>query len=105
VVTFSNAICPVPLVLANGRDAYSGTWTPRSKSGQVTITSMVTAPGFSSAVAMITGEVFANSAPLLRPAARFNLHPLDGAAIGQGTILQIYGSGLGASPAQATTVR
>jgi uncharacterized protein (TIGR03437 family) len=105
VVTFSNGDLPVPLVLANGGTLYSGTWTPRSKSGQVTITSMVTAPGFSSAVAMITGEVFANSAPLLASGGTLHIYnPLDGAAIGQGTILQIYGSGLGASPAQATTV-
>jgi uncharacterized protein (TIGR03437 family) len=106
VATFSNGDPPLALGLVNGGTGlYSGTWTPRTTSGQVTVTATATAPGFSATAAKITGQVVANTAPLLAAGGTLHIYdPLVGAAIGQGTILQIYGTGLGASPAVATTV-
>ncbi len=106
VATFSNGDPPLGLGLVNGGTGlYSGTWTPRTTSGQVTVTATATAPGFSASVATINGEVVANTAPILAAGGTLHIYdPLVGAAIGQGTILQIYGSGLGASPAVATSV-
>jgi uncharacterized protein (TIGR03437 family) len=106
VATFSNGDPPLALGLVNGGTGlYSGTWTPRTTSGQVTVTATATAPGFGASTSKITGQVLANTAPLLAPGGTLHIYdPLVGAAIGQGTILQIYGTGLGASPAVATTV-
>jgi uncharacterized protein (TIGR03437 family) len=84
---------------------YSGTWTPRATSSQVTITARVTAPGFATSSAQITGEVTANSAPLLVPGGTLHIYnPLVGAPVGPGTILQIYGTNLSATPQLATVV-
>ncbi len=106
VATFSNGDPPLALGLVNaGTGVYSGTLTPQTTSGQVTVTATAVAPGFTPAAALINGEVVANTAPLLAAGGTLHIYdPLVGAAIGQGTILQIYGSGLGASPAVATSV-
>jgi len=106
VATFSNGDPPLALGLVNsGTGLYSGTWTPRGTSQQVTVTATATAPGFTAVAAKITGQVVPNAAPVL--AANGTLHIYDpqlGGALGQGTILQIYGSNLGASPAVPSTV-
>jgi uncharacterized protein (TIGR03437 family) len=105
VVNFSNNDPPLALSLVNGNTGlYSGTWIPANTSGQVTVLATVTANGFT-ATTSITGGVVANTAPMLAPGGALHIYnPLVGAPIGQGTILQIYGSGLGASPAVATSL-
>ncbi len=106
ITTFSNGDPPLALQLVNASTGlYSGTWTPRATSSQVSVTATVTAPGFAnSAITRITGEVVANGAPLLAPNGVLHIYnPQVGAAIGQGTILQIYGSNLSGPPAGATT--
>ena len=106
VATFSNGDPPLALGLVNaGTGVYSGTWTPRTIAGQVTVTATVSAPGFTSSVAKITGEVVANAAPVLATGGVLHIYdPEVGAALGQGTILQIYGSNLGASAAVPSTL-
>jgi len=106
VATFSNGDPPLALGLVNSSTGlYSGTWTPRATSQQVTVTATATAPGFTSTVARITGQVVANSAPLLAPGGTLHIYnPLVGAAIGQSTILQIYGTSMSASPTVANAV-
>jgi hypothetical protein len=106
IATFSNGDPPLALKLANASTGlYSGTWTPRALSGQVSVTATVNAPGFSQSVATITGQVVANAAPALASGGVLHIYdPLVGAALGQGTILQIYGTNMGASPAVPTSV-
>jgi len=106
VATFSNGDPPLTLFVNQGTGVYSGTWTPLAASGQVTVTATMTAPGLSQAKITVTGEVLPNAVPLLTPGGTLHVYnPLVGAALGQGTILQIYGSNLSAgAPAVATAV-
>ncbi len=107
VATFSNGDPPLVLGLANmATGLYSATWTPRAVSAQVTVTATVTAPGFSSSSATaITGKVIAGTAPLLAPGGVLHIfNPLVGAALGPGTVLQIYGANMSASPVMAATL-
>jgi uncharacterized protein (TIGR03437 family) len=106
VTTFSNGDPPLALN-ANGSAAgmYSGTWTPRSTSAQVSIVATANASGFPAAAAKIVGQVTPNAAPLLTPNGTLNVFsPTVGAPVAPGTIVQIYGSNLAGQPAQASTV-
>ncbi len=98
VTTFSNGDPPLPLTLINAAQGlYSGTWTPRGVSSQVTIAARASAPGYANATAEIAGRVLPNAAPVLAPNATgavFN--PLVGGGLGPGNIVQIYGSSLAA---------
>ena len=106
VTTFSNGDPPLALN-ANGSAAgmYSGTWTPRSASGQVSIVATANASGFPAASAKIVGQVTPNAAPLLTPNGTLNVFaPLVGAPVAPGTIVQIYGSNLAGQVSQASSV-
>jgi uncharacterized protein (TIGR03437 family) len=96
VTTFSNGDPPLilsPIDLTAG--LYSGTWTPRKTSSQVTIQARASVPGYTTATAQIAGQVAPNSAPVLAPNGTFDIfHPQVGAGLGPGNIVQIYGSGL-----------
>jgi uncharacterized protein (TIGR03437 family) len=106
VATFSNG--DPPLALAVGSTAsgvYSGTWTPRSTAGQITIAARATAQGFPAATAQIAGQVTPNAAPVLNPNGTLNVFaPVVGAPLAPGAIVQIYGSNLAAQAAPATTI-
>ena len=106
VETFSNGDPPLPLGSRElGHGTLCGHWSPRATSGQVTVTATATAPGLSSGAGSVTGQVVANSAPALAPEGILHIYnPLLGGAVGQGTILQIYGSNMSASPLQASTL-
>jgi uncharacterized protein (TIGR03437 family) len=102
IARFSNGDPPLKLALTDSSlGLYSGTWTPRSISPQVTVTATVTAAGYTAATAQITGLVGATGAPLLTPGGVVHIYnPLLGGAVAQGTILAIYGSNL--APLSAT---
>jgi uncharacterized protein (TIGR03437 family) len=106
VVTFSNGDPPLALGLTNASTGlYSGTWTPRSTSPQVTITARVTAAGLPTATTRITGEVTANAVPLLSQGGSVHIYnPLVGGAVGQGTILEVYGTHLSTSAMNAPSL-
>ena len=62
-------------------------------------------PGVNSVVNSVSGQVVAGSVPLLTPGGTLHIYdPLPGGALGQGTVLQIYGSNFSASSAQATAL-
>jgi uncharacterized protein (TIGR03437 family) len=104
-VSFSNGDPPVALIANPGTGVYTGTWIPGTVSGQVTATATVTAAGFTPAGAAVSGAVTANSAPALVPGGTLHVYnPLIGAAIAQGTILQIYGSNLSGAATLASSV-
>jgi hypothetical protein len=96
VATFSNGDPPLalsPVDPANG--LYSGTWTPRKTSSQITIAAHVTVPGYPATSVQIAGKVTPNAAPQLAPNGTFDVfHPQVGAGLGPGNIVQIYGSSL-----------
>jgi len=95
VATFTNGDPPLPLTaVSSGSGLYSGTWTPRKASSQVTITASASAPGYPGAQVKITGQSPSNNAPLLAPNGAGDVfNPQVGAGLGPGNIIQIYGSG------------
>ncbi|MDE3197432.1 MAG: DVUA0089 family protein, partial [Acidobacteriota bacterium] len=104
--TFSNGDPPLPLSATDSSSGiYSGTWTPRRASSQVTITANAAASGYPAATALITGQVNPNNAPVLTPGATLHVFdPLVGAALGPGNIVQIYGQYLAARTATAPSI-
>jgi len=106
VATFSNGDPPLPLNLADPtRGLYSGTWTPRSTSAQMTIVARASAPGYPAATAQIVGATLPNSAPVLTPHGTLHsFAPVVGAALAPGTIVQIYGQNLASQTTQPTTI-
>jgi len=106
VTTFSNGDPPLPLTTTDSSSGiYSGTWTPRSPSPQITIAARATASGFSPATAQIAGQVSPNAAPVLTPNGTLHVFdPLVGAALGPGNIVQIYGQNLASQTLSATNI-
>jgi uncharacterized protein (TIGR03437 family) len=107
VATFSNGDPPLALgVVDTANGLYSGTWTPRNTSSQVTILARASAPGFSTAsTVQIPGQVAPNTAPVLAPNGTSDIfHPQVGAGLGPGNIVQIYGSGLAAQISSPTVL-
>jgi uncharacterized protein (TIGR03437 family) len=106
VATFSNGDPPVILLPTDSASGvYSGTWTPRAASSQVTISARATAGNFPAATAQITGQVTPNNAPLLTPHGTLNVFsPLVGGSLGPGNIVQIYGNYLSSQTLSATSI-
>jgi uncharacterized protein (TIGR03437 family) len=96
VATFSNGDPPLALTPVDpAKGLYSGTWTPRRVSQQITIQARVAASGYATATTQIAGQVAPNTAPVLAPNGTSDIfHPQVGNGLGPGNIVQIYGSGL-----------
>jgi uncharacterized protein (TIGR03437 family) len=96
VTTFSNGDPPLILAPIDPKTGlYSGTWTPRKTSQQVTILARATSPGYPAATTQIAGQVAPNVAPVLAPNGTLDIfNPVVGSGLGPGNIVQIYGSGL-----------
>jgi uncharacterized protein (TIGR03437 family) len=105
VATFSNGDPPLALTLADPRiGSYSATWTPRSVSSQVNISARASAPGLPAVSAQIAGSVTPNTAPVLDAHSTLHLfNPQVGAALAPGTLVQITGTALAGSKANAPT--
>jgi len=106
VATFSNGDPALSLSLADRSSGlYSGTWTPRHASSQVSVTAKVSAPGLPAVTALLAGSVTPNAAPLLTPDGTLNIYnPLSGGALAPGTLVHIAGSGLaGVSQSSSAT--
>lgn len=105
VTTFSNGDPPLPLVAldpTSGR--YAGTWTPRKTSGQITITVLANAPGYTGATVKFGGVVTPNNAPVLNRDAVLNIYnPVGGVPAAPGTLVSIKGQYL-ASQAVTNTI-
>lgn len=104
VATFSNGDPPLALGYAGGASGnYTGTWTPRATSSQITISARATASGLAAQTIQIAGQVTPNATPLLAPNGTLNAFaPVVGAAVAPGTIVQIYGQNLAGQPGTAT---
>ena len=106
VATFTNGDPALPLNVVNSTTGlYTGTWTPRKSSGQITVTASVTASGYPATSVNIAGQVAPNSAPVLAPNGTGDVfHPQVGAGLGPGNIVQIYGTGLASQTASPTAL-
>jgi large repetitive protein len=106
--TFSNGDPPLALVATDTTTGiYSGTWTPRTTSAQITVNARATAAGFAAVSVQILGQVTPNPAPLLTPNGTLDAFAIaaePGAPIAPGTIVQIYGSNLAAQTTSASTI-
>jgi uncharacterized protein (TIGR03437 family) len=106
VATFSNGDPPLQLSATNAASGnYTGTWTPRATSSQITISARASAANFTPQIVEIAGQVTPAAAPLLSPGGTLNAFaPVLGAAIAPGSIVQIYGSNLAGQSGQASTI-
>ena len=69
----------------------------------MSVTVSATAPNLASGSGTVSGQVVPNSAPMLNAGGTLNVYnPQLGGPVGQGSILQIYGSNLSASVSEAT---
>jgi uncharacterized protein (TIGR03437 family) len=83
---------------------YTATWTPRNVSAQVTVTSSASIAGLPTGSNIVTGEVTPSKVPILGSGLTNGFNPLVGGALAAGTIVQIYGTNLASSTAQAQHV-
>ncbi len=102
VASFSNGDVPVSLV-SNGQGAtYSATWQPSSTSSQMVVSLNATAGTLTPASLQLNGGVAANqaAAPVLTTGSTVNaFYRVSGGPLSPGTIVEMYGSGLGSSAA------
>jgi large repetitive protein len=106
VATFSNGDPPLVLTATDSiHGVYSGTWTPRKTSAQLSVLARASAPGYSPSTVQITGQVAPNTAPVLAPNGTYDIfHPQVGAGLGPGNIVQIYGTSLANQTASPTVL-
>jgi uncharacterized protein (TIGR03437 family) len=106
VATFTNGDPPMALPLIDSTTGlYAATWTPRQTSSEISINTTATAPGLSTATAVLSGAVVPNVAPSLNAFAILNaFDPLVGGALAPGTVVAMYGSNLAATATQPTTI-
>jgi hypothetical protein len=103
VANFSNGDPPLSLpAIDTATGLYSGTWTPRTASSQVTILALAAAPGYNTATTGVPGQVVSDMAPVLAPNGTLDVfNPQVGAGLAPGNIVQIYGSGLASQATSA----
>jgi uncharacterized protein (TIGR03437 family) len=103
IATFSNGDPALTMKLTDPNGAvYSATWSPSKVAASMAVTARASAPNLASASYNITGSVTANKAPVLATNSLLNpINPIVGAPLAPGTIAQVSGSSLAATPAQS----
>jgi uncharacterized protein (TIGR03437 family) len=103
IATFSNGDPALTMKLTDPNTAlYSATWSPSKVAASMAVTARASAPNLASASYSLTGSVTANKAPVLATNSVLNsINPIVGAPLAPGTIAQVSGSSLAATPAQA----
>jgi uncharacterized protein (TIGR03437 family) len=96
VTTFSNGDPPLILLPEDSASGYySGTWTPKSTSAQVTVTAQASATGLTSATTQVSGSIIPNAAPVIFPGGDVHAFtPQSGQSLAPGTWMAIYGTNL-----------
>jgi uncharacterized protein (TIGR03437 family) len=99
VASFSNGDPPLSLLSDRATGAYSATWQPRAAAAQTAITVRASGGTLQPAMAQFNGAVGPNTAPVLFPNGTVNnSFIVAGGALAPGTVAQVFGSGLAASP-------
>jgi uncharacterized protein (TIGR03437 family) len=107
IASFSNGDPPLSLTGDFQTGAYSATWQPGNPLPQMTVTLDATSGTLAAARAQIAGNVDPNATPapsLVIDGLLHNLNPQVGGALAPGTVTQIYGDNLAASPDTPQTV-
>ncbi|HTB18054.1 MAG TPA: hypothetical protein VK708_08045 [Bryobacteraceae bacterium] len=100
VASFSNGDAPLNLA-SDSLGNYSATWQPGAVNANMVVTLNATAGGLKAATAQLYGGVAQNQTPpptLVPGGTLNNLNPVVGAPLSPGTIVAVYGTGLGTSP-------
>jgi uncharacterized protein (TIGR03437 family) len=95
--SFSNGDAPLALRIADpAAGVYTQTWVPNHPVAGLITTVTATAAGLASSTEQIGGTAGPNTVPTLRGDGPLHIfYPKQGGSLAPGTILQIYGSGLG----------
>jgi uncharacterized protein (TIGR03437 family) len=101
ITSFSNGDPPLRLDLSDPTvGAYSTTWAPSSAASPVAVTLAASASAFAPVSLTVSGGVSPNMVPIVSQGAVLHLlNPKPSGLLAPGTIVQIFGSGLAASPA------
>ena len=101
ITSFSNGDPPLTLDLSDpGAGVYSTTWAPSSAASPVAVTVAASASAFAPVSLTVSGGVSPNTVPIVSQGAVLHLlNPKPSGLLAPGTIVQIFGSGLAASPA------
>jgi uncharacterized protein (TIGR03437 family) len=100
VATFSNGDAALALV-GDSLGNYSATWQPGAVTSELVVTLNATAGALQPATAALYGGISKNQTPpptIVAGGTLNNLNPVVGGSLAPGTIAQVYGSGLAASP-------
>jgi uncharacterized protein (TIGR03437 family) len=101
VTSFSNGDAPVSLDLSDPvAGVYSATWAPSNAASPVAVTLAASASAFAPVSLSVSGGVSPNAVPIVSQGAVLHLlNPKPSGLLAPGTIVEIFGSGLAASPA------
>lgn len=98
VASFSNGDAPLSL-LGNGQNGtYSASWQPGTVTSQMVVTLNATSGALQPASVQLNGGIAQNQSqpPVLTPNGTLhNLNPVVGAPLAPGTIVEVFGTGLG----------
>jgi uncharacterized protein (TIGR03437 family) len=98
VASFSNGDAPLTLVGNGQNGTYSASWQPGTATSQMVVTLNGTSGTLQPATVQLNGGIAANQSqpPVLTPNGTLhNLNPVVGAPLAPGTIVEVFGSGLG----------
>src|SRR6185295_18889052 len=102
---FSNGDAPLSLISDRATGTYSATWQPGVIAADMTITIRANAGTLAPATQQLSGSVSVNTAPVLAKGGTLhNLNPVIGGALAPGTVAQVFGTGLAAATASASTI-
>ena len=106
VANFSNGDAPLKLRPSDpATGGYTQTWVPNHAVTGLVTTVTATAVGLTSSTQQIGGSAGSNSVPMLRGDGPLHIfYPRAGGPLAPGTLLQIYGSGLGNTSATAVDI-
>ncbi len=101
ITSFSNGDPPLTLDLSDPTaGVYSTTWAPSSAANPVAVTLAASASAFAPVSLTVSGGVSPNTVPIVNQGAVLHLlNPKPSGLLAPGTIVQIFGIGLAASPA------
>jgi uncharacterized protein (TIGR03437 family) len=98
VASFSNGDAPLTLAGNGQNGTYSASWQPGTATAQMVVTLNGTSGALQPATVQLNGGIATNQSqpPVLAPNGTLhNLNPVVGAPLAPGTIVEVFGSGLG----------
>ncbi len=103
VASFSNGDAPLTLDSTDPQGGvYSTNWAPSNAASPIAVTVSASASGFPPVATTVSGGVSPNTVPIVTSGGILHLlNPKPDGLLAPGTIIEIFGTGLAASPATA----